>query len=427
MDCKVVVCMMCYLKGHKSHEVSDVNEAAEALSREMKTDGDGIDRKTSECQELLKKLYDEENSFTDAINNIEREVTEKAEEMKKLIEQYKTDELDKLRETKFKQVKQIENVRHEIESVLMMLDSFKKYTEQLTVKGAACEIARQARGLRTRAKELMEFDVSSKLADEVCWVDVKFSGLSQMAKLKQILDEGKVQTSPKASAAYCSTQMTQLTTETNPDILDDIGYSDSNMNGEFRYYENNEYGYYDYDCDNVDDDDDNCDDDCSTEEPTSLPELSWRQTLAPTDTSVAVNSHEAATYKNVRQHTGDCSPQLSLSQRPTSVSAVEWFQSPFFSTPFGMQPQRQQSQPTQPTAAYLAGPSPWPSVIPSVNQLPPTSEAVTSQEHKRQLEVGQERMAATVAAAGSMMQRMSQQRQQLLRPVLMSYGERKKQ
>jgi hypothetical protein len=186
---------------------------AEELSKQLKTDGDCIDRKTSECQEMLTKLSDDEKFFVDVINNIEKEIMEKAEEMKKLIEKYKMDELDKLRETKSKQVKQIENVRHEVEGVLMMLDSFKKYTEQLTVKGAACDIARQASGLRTRAKELMEFDVRRKLTDEVCWVEVKFDSQLEMAELKQTFGELKVQTKTKASAADSSAQETQPTSD----------------------------------------------------------------------------------------------------------------------------------------------------------------------------------------------------------------------
>jgi DNA-binding beta-propeller fold protein YncE len=102
-----------------------------------------------------------------------------------------------------------------------MLDSFKKYTEQLTVKGAACDIARQASGLRTRAKELMEFEVIRKLTDEVCQVEVKFSSQLEMAKFKQIFGELKVQTMNKASAADNSVQLTQLINDTQSSTTDD--------------------------------------------------------------------------------------------------------------------------------------------------------------------------------------------------------------
>ena len=140
VECKLAICMMCYLKDHNAHKFLDVNEARAELSKQMKIDSEKIDGKVSECQEVLKQLSDDERSFVDVINTTEKEIVEKAEEMKKLIEKYKMEELDKLRETKCKQLKQIENVRHEVESVLMMLDSFKKYTEQLTGKGSACDV-----------------------------------------------------------------------------------------------------------------------------------------------------------------------------------------------------------------------------------------------------------------------------------------------
>lgn len=57
----------------------------------------------------------------------------------------------------------------------MMMDSFRKYTEELLDKGTACDIARSASDLQCRAAELIQFDVSEQVDAEELECSVKFS------------------------------------------------------------------------------------------------------------------------------------------------------------------------------------------------------------------------------------------------------------
>jgi DNA-binding transcriptional MerR regulator len=185
-ECKIAVCMMCYIKSHKSHECADVKEVAEELGKRMKADGDGIERKAAECKEMLEKLSEEEKQFVALVDETEKEILDKCEEMKKLIEDHKSKLIEELSAAKRRQVKQVAIVRNEVERRLMMLGNFKKYSDELHEKGTACDIAKAATNVRERAKELLEFDIYYDLDADRTSANVKFTSgepIEDMEKL----------------------------------------------------------------------------------------------------------------------------------------------------------------------------------------------------------------------------------------------------
>ena len=69
-------------------------------------------------------------------------------------------------------VKEIEITKQELKQEIMLLESFKKYCEELTEKGTSFEISHVANDLHRRATELQE---SSVVLKEYGFTDVTFT------------------------------------------------------------------------------------------------------------------------------------------------------------------------------------------------------------------------------------------------------------
>jgi hypothetical protein len=70
-------------------------------------------------------------------------------------------------------VKQMEHAKQEVRHHLSMLESFKKYTEEVRDKGSACDVAREANSLHQRARELLEYEVTKRVKVDI--KNVKFT------------------------------------------------------------------------------------------------------------------------------------------------------------------------------------------------------------------------------------------------------------
>ena len=77
-----------------------------------------------------------------------------------------------------------------MEARVLMVENFKRYMDELTGNGSACDVARSASAVRQRAKELMEFDVERQT---VCsCVDIKFTFSASVDDLKQLFGQLEV-------------------------------------------------------------------------------------------------------------------------------------------------------------------------------------------------------------------------------------------
>jgi len=71
-------------------------------------------------------------------------------------------------------MKEIETVHEEIERQQLLMESYKKYVDEVRHKGTSCDIARAVSGLHDRADELLKFDAIECILDNLGHVDVRF-------------------------------------------------------------------------------------------------------------------------------------------------------------------------------------------------------------------------------------------------------------
>ena len=61
MECKVAICIVCYIELHNSHKYSDVNNVKDDFRKQMTGDIDHVATGVEKCREILESLEKEKN------------------------------------------------------------------------------------------------------------------------------------------------------------------------------------------------------------------------------------------------------------------------------------------------------------------------------------------------------------------------------
>jgi len=181
-ECQSAICVICYIAAHQSHKCSDINDVIEKFRDQMQTDVSSLVEKTGQLREKLSSVEQQKIVFTKTVGETEIEISKKAEEIKQLIERNKQTLLDELSTKQQHVVKMFDNLSHEIKQHLTLVDNLKKYTEELSKKGAEADIARETSVLHDRVEELLKLDVLQQSRDDMVSTDVKFTASTLLTK-----------------------------------------------------------------------------------------------------------------------------------------------------------------------------------------------------------------------------------------------------
>ena len=175
VECKMAICMMCYIMCHNGHKCSDVNEVTDEFRKQMTGDVNNIEAGVEKCREMLQNVEKEKDGLNEQVTKTGVEISEKAEQLKQMIDVHKEKLMNELSSMKQKRMKEIESLREEIERQLLSMESYKKYADEVRQKGTACDIARAASGLHDRADELLMFDVIERTMADLGHAVVTFT------------------------------------------------------------------------------------------------------------------------------------------------------------------------------------------------------------------------------------------------------------
>jgi len=174
-ECKVAVCMMCYITSHNSHRCSDIEEVSDNLRSLVVTDTDKLSDFLKKTGELLPRLEKEKNDVIKHLAGVEDEINTAADKLIAAIQRDKVKLLSEVKSIKLKRVKQMETLKQEVEQHMVSLESFKRYSESLLSSGTACDVTRSASSLHDRAEELMKFDVIGHVDSSLPPVNATFT------------------------------------------------------------------------------------------------------------------------------------------------------------------------------------------------------------------------------------------------------------
>ena len=174
LECKSAICMMCFIKSHKTHDCSDIEEVSVDLRRQMKTDTDKVTELLKTTGEVLPRFENEKNDLMKHLAGIEDEINITADKLIAAIQRDRAKLLSEVESIRLKRVKQLETVKQEVEQHMAALESFKRYSETFVSSGTACDVTRSANSLHDRADELMMSDVISHVDSSLPPLSVSF-------------------------------------------------------------------------------------------------------------------------------------------------------------------------------------------------------------------------------------------------------------
>lgn len=92
-------------------------------------------------------------------------------EMSVLVEAHGKQILEDLASLRSTQLKEFEMTSNEIQDLLVMMNSFKKYSQEVMIKATSADVARLASMLKRRAAELHVM----RLDNDLCTYDIEFT------------------------------------------------------------------------------------------------------------------------------------------------------------------------------------------------------------------------------------------------------------
>jgi len=178
LECELAICMMCFVKSHKTHDCSDIEEVSMDRSKQVKSDTDKIIELLKKIGGVLSRFEKEKNDLVSRLADIEGEINTTADRLIATIERERVKLLSEVESIKLKRVKQLETVKQEVEQHMAAMESLKQYSELLLSSGTACDVTRSANSLHSRAEEPMTFDVISHVDSSLPSLNVIFTSSS---------------------------------------------------------------------------------------------------------------------------------------------------------------------------------------------------------------------------------------------------------
>ena len=175
LECKLAICVMCFIKSHKTHDCSDIAEVSADLRKQVISDTDKVTELLKKIEEFVPRLEKEKSELASHLADIESEINTAADKLIAAVQRDRAKLLSEVESIKTKRVKQLETVKQEVEQHMAALESFKIYSETLLSSGTACDVTRSANSLHERADELMTFDIIGHVDSSLPPVSVIFT------------------------------------------------------------------------------------------------------------------------------------------------------------------------------------------------------------------------------------------------------------
>jgi len=174
-DCKTAICVACFIESHKMHDSSDLSKVADDVRKQLKDDIKHMRSAIAKCQQSIEEHRQMKSKLSGAIREVEREITDRAEQLKQQIERAKQSLLKEVETYKKDRVKQIDQVINDMEQDVSFVESLLNYTEELATKGTAGDVTQQRDNVHDRAVKLVTSDCIQRVASDMGSMDVTFT------------------------------------------------------------------------------------------------------------------------------------------------------------------------------------------------------------------------------------------------------------
>src|SRR6218665_1847027 len=160
-DCKVVVCVLCFVESHKSHKCTDIHKVADELREKIEQDAQKMFNLLSEVTTRITRLAEVRTNVNRKVELMEKEIRDRADYVKTLIDEHLHLQLKDLSTRKLTMLKKLEVDENETKQHLSIVESFQTYCNEVKSKGSPGDVCASANDLHTRAEELQQLHQSS--------------------------------------------------------------------------------------------------------------------------------------------------------------------------------------------------------------------------------------------------------------------------
>ena len=130
-DCKQPICMMCKTLDHAVHSCVDLKIALNIFRTELKQRFPDLVKCCANIALELKHANDVKEDFLQQISKINEQISDTYQVMLSAIQRERDELLQKLSTLKEERLKEIQTKQDEAQHKLVIIQSFKKYTEEL--------------------------------------------------------------------------------------------------------------------------------------------------------------------------------------------------------------------------------------------------------------------------------------------------------
>ena len=125
LECELAICMMCFVKSHKTHDCSDIEEVSIDRRKQMKSDTDNITELLKKIDGVLPRFEKERNDLVSRLAGIEGEINKAADKLIAAVERDRVKLLSVVESIRVERVEQVEAVKQEVEQHVAALESLK--------------------------------------------------------------------------------------------------------------------------------------------------------------------------------------------------------------------------------------------------------------------------------------------------------------
>jgi len=153
--------MKCFAVSHQQHACEEVEKAAKDFVVSITSRVEPFPPLISQFHKALTQVEMANKTFLKTMDRMEHEVKQRANEMKRLVDDHASKLVQELYEIKASSVKEANNRIKSLELALTALESFQAYSSEIASKGSHCDITRTADDLLAKAEELLQTHVIS--------------------------------------------------------------------------------------------------------------------------------------------------------------------------------------------------------------------------------------------------------------------------
>src|SRR6218665_3176009 len=152
--CKKIVCVSCFVEDHASHKCKDVTTADGKFRQMIEKEAYKMSTSINEMLLMRDNNVKRKADFLREIDEKEKEIRNRNQKLKYIIDRHTKSLLDELYVKKSKHLKEMESQMVEIETQCTRLRNFQAYCNELRLKGSASDICSSVDVLLVRADEI---------------------------------------------------------------------------------------------------------------------------------------------------------------------------------------------------------------------------------------------------------------------------------